>query len=260
MNRYKNILAEYHSGLKEFHTLIIQLTMNIKQDYGGLFTDRTQFSERLYELSSSIQYRLLSVDWHLQNLCREHAYSENKLKNHGIGKIDPRQHYLYFIFDDFIFNLISLYDYFGSYCYLAFIDHNEHKKMWSNLANAAGSQNNSFSYCILGKEVFKHHRNWAKKLIDFRAEIIHYKLKTGGEKRKISITKVGETYHAKYQLMYSIPDDLVKLLKLENCKKNEVGIDLQFGAIEIGKKSILSFNKLTKIALTHCTKNKMRFS
>lgn len=261
MDRYKYALTEYHQSLSQFHSLVTRLTMNIKKDKEGLFKDHTQFSNRLYELSSSIQYRLISVDWHLRNICREHSFMEhNLLKNGLVNNQEHRKDYGYYLFDDFIFNLISLYDYFGSYLYLSFIDNNEHKKMWSSLAKAAGSVHNPFSYCTLGKEVFEHNRKWASKLINFRAEVIHYKHRTGGEKRRMTVSNIKNGIgQARCQLMYSIPEDLVKHLNLESCVKNELGVDLQFGSIEIGKKAFIAFEKLSKIALTKCTKNSIEF-
>lgn len=118
--------------------------MNIKKDKEGLFKKHTQFSNRLYELGSSIQYRLVSVDWPLWNICREHAFMEhNLLKNRIVNNQEHRKDYGYYLFDDFIFNLISLYDYFGSYLYLSFIDNNEHKKcgaVWQKLPESQVNQ------------------------------------------------------------------------------------------------------------------------
>ncbi|HDZ85596.1 MAG TPA: hypothetical protein ENH35_03565 [Candidatus Moranbacteria bacterium] len=232
--------------------------MNIKQDVEGLYTERTQFSERLYELMGSIQYRLNAVDWHLRNLCQQHNYYEQKIAKNGLESSGWSEQYsLYYLFDDFIFNLISLYDYFGSYIYLSFVDQNKQKKMWSRLANAAGNQNNYFSNCILAKKIFKHHREWVIKLNDYRAQIIHYKLNHGHAKKRISIS-VKEGIQ-KTELMYSVPDDLVKLLNLQNCHKNETGFDLQFGAIEIAERSIVSLKELAQTALDRCTLNSIQF-
>ncbi len=83
MIRYKNVLKEYHESLREFHSLITKLTMNIKEDNEGLFTDRTQFSERLYELLGSLQYRLNAVDWHLRNLCQQHNNFKKRQQEKG---------------------------------------------------------------------------------------------------------------------------------------------------------------------------------
>lgn len=259
MKRYKLALVNYHEGLRELHSLVTKLTTNIKEDMEGLFTNRTQFSERLYELLDSIQYRLNAVDWHLRNLCQHHDYFERKLAEKGLGSADwSEQHSLYYLFDDFIFNLISLYDYFGSYLYSSFVDPNKPKKMWSRLAKAASDKNNDFSNCIIAKEILQHHREWVAKLNDYRAEVIHYKLNHGNAKKKISIDVAKGLKKA--ELMYSLPNNLVELMKLHDCHKNESGVDLQFGAIEIAKRSIIALNKLTKIALNSCTHNSIQFN
>jgi hypothetical protein len=257
MKRYSKEGAQFNLAVNELFTLIIRLTLNIKTDREGMFTDHTQFSERLYELSGSIQYRLSSVRWHLRNLCEQHVLFEKQLRS-GLGgqKIAYFGKYLYFLFDDFIFNLISLYDYFGSYFNLAFINSNKPGLMWGRMAGAARSPNNEFSYCVLGKNISKHNSEWVQKLENFRAEIIHYNIKIGGDKKKMSWT-LGENLN--FQLMCSIPDDVVKILKLENCKKNEVGVDLQFGAIEIGSRSIQALSHLANIALQNCTTNGVVF-
>ncbi len=258
MIRYKHVLKEYHGSLSDLHSLITKLTMNIKEDTEGLFTERTQFSDRLYELLRSIQYRLNSVEWHLRNLCQQHNYYEKILAKEGLGNSKwSEQHSLYYLFDDFIFNLISLYDYFGSYIYLSFVDQNKTKKMWNRLAKAAGDKNNDFSNCILAKAVFTHHKEWVANLNNYRAEIIHYKLNHGNAIKKISVDVAKGISNTK--LMYSVPDDLVRLLTLGNCYKNEAGVDLHFGAIEIAKRSVFSLKELTSTALKSCTLNSIQF-
>ena len=125
------------------------------------------------------------------------------------------------------------------------------------IANAAGNKNNEFSNCLLAKEIFQHHREWVIKLNEYRAEIIHYNLKCGNAKKKMSVDNVKGTM--KVELMLSLPDDLVKLLSLEKCKQNENGVDMQFGAIEIAKRSTTGIKSITKTALTKCTTNSIIF-
>ncbi len=132
--------------------------------------------------------------------------------------------------------------------------------MWNNLASAAGDKKHDFSNCILAKNIFKHHRRWVAKLHRYRCDIIHYKLihgNDGNAKKKISIdVKKG---FQKTALMYSVPDELVKLLRLHDCHKNDAGVDLQFGAIEIAKQSINTLKELTTTTLKKCTRNSIEF-
>jgi hypothetical protein len=259
MKRYENIIKSYHEDMKQIHSLMTKLTMNIKGDLEGLFTERTQFSNRLYDLLGSVQYRQNAVEWHLRNLCTQHSqFEQNLYKSAFADSSWYKYDTLNYLFDDFVFNLISLYDYFGSFLYVSFVDPQKPKKMWSRLANAAGNKNNEFSNCLLAKEIFQHHREWVIKLNQYRAEVIHYNLKQGNAKKKISIDNVKGTMKAELQV--SLPEDLVKLLSLEECKQNENGVDMQFGAIEIVKRSTKGIKKLTQTALTKCTTNSIKFS
>jgi hypothetical protein len=259
MKRYKNEFEQFNDSVSDLFSLITRLTLNIKTDREGMFTDRTQFSERLYELSGSIQYRLSSVNWHLKNLCTHHVSSENKLAKEGVGSQETTYltHYMYYLFDDFIFNLISLYDYFGSYFNLAFINSNKPGLMWGRMAKAARDPNNDFSQCVLAKNIKIHNSKWVQNLENVRAEIIHYNIKKGGDKKKMSWS-VGEDIQ--FHLMASLPEDIVKILDLNDCKKNDLGVDLQFGAIEIGMRSIKTLCKLTDIALKQCTTDSIKFT
>jgi len=257
MERYKDKLSEYFSIADRLSTLLTQLTMNIKEDREGLYTDRTQFSKRLYELNDSIQYRLSAVGWHLLNLCSSHSNLEVKFKKQPQNDNTYYEQSLYFIFDDFIFNLLSLYDFYANFIGLSFIDDKKQKIMWGGLARSSTNPNNEFSLCELARAISEHNRNWAQKLQEFRAEIIHYNVNKGNNKKRISWTK-GED--VKYQLLYSIPENLVKLLKLDNSKKNDAGIDLQFGAIKIGKKSISVIIQLTELAIRNCTNNSVKIA
>ncbi|WP_200285277.1 hypothetical protein [Rhabdochromatium marinum] len=127
-----------------------------------------------------------------------------------------------------------------------------HKSIWE--------QKKHFSYCILGKKIFEHNKELAGKLIDSRAGIIHHKLRTGVNKRRMTISNIEDGIgQAKCEIMYSIPDDLVKRLVLGKCVRKDLGVDLQFGSIEIGKKSIFAFEYLSKVALTTCTENSIEF-
>jgi len=257
MNRYSDEINQLNMVSNELHDLVLRLTVNIKTDREGTFTPRTQFSERLYELLDSLQYRLSSVRWHLDNLCYQHLSYENQLKKNPKNITSYNGHtFLYFLFDDFIFNLISLYDYLGCFINLAFINENKPGLMWGRMAHAARNPNNWFSYCDLGKKISQHNKKWVQKLENFRAEIIHCNTKIGSRKNCLSWS-VGESIQ--HQLICTIPEDIVEMLELGNCKRNKAGVDLQFGAIEIGFRSIKALKEISEIALLNCTQNSLNF-
>lgn len=80
-----------------------------------------------------------------------------------------------FLFDSIIFNLVSLFDYAS--CLVRFImEKNKEKRRerWPKLVRKARN-NPKFKETPLAKKIIQIDTEWAKHLIEYRAELIHYK-------------------------------------------------------------------------------------
>lgn len=255
MQRYKQDIDRYSSIAEEFSQQVIGLVINVVVDKTGNL-DLDHFTKESYHLRDSILYRLSSLGWHIYTLCNNHVKYEKQFKSDpGNHNINNAKHALCFIFDDLIFNLISLHDYFANLVAFTLIGEDKKHIKWNRLVNTAWGKQNSFSKLDIAKDITDHEKNWVSKIQDFRAEIIHYNLNTGKDKRVVSWSKGQDV---QYKLLYSIPEKLAKKLNLNSIAHEDVGIDLQHGSIEIADRSVKWLSGLAeKLRLQH-TKNTIK--
>jgi len=138
----------------------------------------------IHKLRSSIQYRVDSVGWHYINLqmLHENAESEHleKIKNdvqheHLLFHLN-RQYYL---FDDIVFNLISLFEYTGNLVGYFWKGEHGKKLKWKGVAKSAMDVNSELSKYEIAKIISDADRTLFSKLEDYRAGIFHYKNQMG---------------------------------------------------------------------------------
>lgn len=253
MDKYLGSLKPYGEVARDFNTAVIGLALNSLVDKVGNIGKECQYRTDLFLLRDSVLYRLSSLNWHIHNLCKQHSQYEKAFS------VDPQNINLHygntfqsFLFDDFVFNLISLYDYFANLLGFLLIGENKKRIGWDGFAKSAMDRSNKFSKSIVATEISKHENEWVKRLSAYRAEVIHYNAQEGKGKMHIS-WKQGE--QVEYSLQWAIPEKLAKKLKLTSPSHDDVGIDLQHGSIEIAERSIRWLLDTTNIVTTTYTSN-----
>jgi len=238
---------------QHFNTEVIGLAMNIIVDREGNLAAKTNLTDEIFLLRDSVLYRLSALGWHIHTICKQHEQIENAFKK------DPQGHILIysnniqsFSFDDFIFNLVSLYDYYANLLAYVFIGQNKKKMGWNSFSRACMDKSNPISKIDFAPIIAAHENEWVKRLQEFRAEIIHYNLNQGKSRQQISVRQGEE---AKFKVMFSVPEKLAKRLKLESPIHDGVGVDLQHGVIEIASRSIKWLGELTKTITLQHTQN-----
>lgn len=250
MNKHIPSIKAYGVEAQKFNTEVIGLVLNVIADREGNIAAKTNFTKDVYLLRDSILYRLSSLGWHIHTIRKQHTYIENSFK------LDPQGHILIysnniqsFSFDDFIFNLISLYDYYANLLSYIFISQNKRQIMWNGFSRACMDKNNPVSKLSFSSSVANHENEWVKRLQTFRAEVIHYNLNQSKARQKIT-WKEGE--NVEFKVMFSVPEKLSKKLKLMSPVNEEVGIDLQYGVIEIAERSVKWLGDITcSITMQH---------
>ena len=243
MNKYVPSIEVYGVEAQRFSTEAIGLVLNIIADREGNIAAQTHFTKDVYLLRDSVLYRLSSLGWHIHTICKQHTHIENSFKR------DPQGHILIysnniqsFSFDDFIFNLISLYDYYSNLLAYIFIGQKKKQIMWNGFSKACMDKNHPVSKLSFSSSVATHENEWVKRLQTFRAEVIHYNLNQGKARQKIT-WKEGED--VEFKIMFSLPEKLSKKLKLKSPVYENVGIDLQHGVIEIAERSVKWLGEIT---------------
>ena len=160
-----------------------------------------------------------------------------------------------FASDDVLFNLLGLYDYWSNLVGFAFIGTSRKKIGWRGLATSALDKKNPFSSTAIGPMIAEHHKQWALKLQDLRAEIIHYEHLEGKSRYEISWQAGNE---AAFEFLSTLPTPISKKLQLQAPARGDLGVDLQLGLIEICKKSIIWLAEATKLACEQLTRHTVR--
>lgn len=243
MKKYHEPMKLYGEVAEEFNTAVIGLALNSLVDKVGNIGTECQYRTDLFLLRDSILYRLSSLGWHIHNLCKQHSQFEKAFRtNPDDNELYYAKTFQSFGFDDLIFNLMSLYDYYANFLGFLLINENKKRIGWGGLAKSAMDKSNQFSLKLIASDIAKHENGWVKRLSAYRAEVIHYNSQEGEGKMHIS-WRQGE--EVEYSLLWSIPEKLVKKLGLNAPCHDGVGIDLQLGSIEIVERSIRWLADLT---------------
>lgn len=115
MNKHQLSIENYGKCTEQLHNELIGFVLNIVTDKEGSISAQTNFTKDIFLLRDNILYRSSAIERHIQNICQQHVYFEQ------VFKTNPQKYNLIgshniqsFSFDDFIFNLLSLYDYYAN--------------------------------------------------------------------------------------------------------------------------------------------------
>jgi len=140
----------------------------------------------MFEIRDSLIYRTSAVNWHLTNLKSLHKSLEEKLLNAPHSSInDPsvmrsNQYQIYFLFDDIIFNLASMFDYLGNLIGLAYIGPNKNRMKWNGITKCFRDPKNKLSELNFAKNVIEINNKWVNHLMSYRGDSVHHKIDMGG--------------------------------------------------------------------------------
>ena len=167
----------------------------------------------IHKLRSNIQHRVESVGWHYINLESMHERAESEyfvnVKN------DNEHQYLlqqlriqYFIFDDIVFNLLSLFEYTGNLVGYFLKERHGKKLKWKGVSKSARDKNNEFYKTDIAQVIDKADRNLVTKLEDYRAKLFHYENDMGSIGTKIEFAS-----ERAIQIQIEMPNSFKKIFK-----------------------------------------------
>jgi len=136
---------------------------------------------RIYSLRNSLLDRLDSVIFHHEILYQIHSSNNQITENHFSPRIsmDISRKQTY-IFDSIIFNLVSSFDYVA--CLINFYlakNKDKWKLTWNKLERKIRNEEKYKPFKI-SQNILDSNHNWASKLIDYRADLIHYEGQNSG--------------------------------------------------------------------------------
>lgn len=250
-------IDSYSKIEQEFRNMLIKMVINVVLDKTG-HLNSSHFSKEIFRLRDNVIYRLSSLTWHVHKLLSNHAYYESQYQEKPKEfSVDYAKHSTFFVFDDLIFNLISLYDYYANLIAYFLIGQGKQTIGWNSLAKSANGKDNKFSSLPIAKEVWKHDHEWVNSIQDFRSKLIHRNIYMGND---INLRVWRRGQKVRRVLRYSIPERLAKKLKLNSFSYEKIGVDLMLGAIEIADRSISWMLGATEKILSDHTENQVQFS
>lgn len=147
------------------------------------------------QVRESLFYRIKAIVYHVNILINQRKSINDEIVEHfkngdanpiSIERLIIHQYYL---FDDIIFNLLSMFDYISAM--LGFMFDNRYYK-WNSLVRSARNNSTTIGKENFSKEIVKLHSTWVDTLLDYRSDLIHKSPKfgedtinKGGFKRKI---------------------------------------------------------------------------
>ncbi len=150
----------------------------------------------IYSLRSSIQHRLQAIGWHYLQMKIGQDSAERQYF-HALKEGTEWEHMLavhsiqYFLFDDIVFNLISLFDYIGNTAGYFLKGEAGKKIKWKGIAKSGRDSANELSKHSIAKSISKYDSQLVTKFESYRAEIFHYGSNTGSVGAKYEFPSSG---------------------------------------------------------------------
>lgn len=203
----------------------------------------TDSNREFIDLRNSIMLRLDSVFYHYNLLASINVSGEEFISDQPISLLETKQIAIEqdFLFDSIIFNTLSLFDYTS--CLIEFVTENKKRKLWKQFANNASSKA-GFRETSLAKLIVELNRKWVSKLVEYRAELIHY--------NDDFVSDSLRYYHKeeKYMISISVPLALKKYFK-EFRQNENLDANINEATLWIIDNSIECISSLIKELITH---------
>jgi hypothetical protein len=136
------------------------------------------------QVRESLFYRVQAITYHVNILINQRRSINNEIIEHfKNGEANPISVerliiHQYYLFDDIIFNLLSMFDYISGMIGYMF-DNKYHK--WNSLVRSARNSKTAIGREAFAEGIVKLHSSWVDALLNFRSDIIHKSPKFGDE-------------------------------------------------------------------------------
>ena len=196
----------------------------------------------------NVAYRADSVVWHIELLINQRKVIASNMEKtfpeclkNPMDVIWSRKHQFY-IFDDIIFNILSVFDYLA--CMIGVMFRGRYLR-WNNLVRSASDKNNDIGKYSFASSIVEIHENWVDSLMGFRSDLIHQQSHFGDAKVDISFEKKEGLNRL---LSLAPPDKINKIVKTISPNISADKLDIIDCSILLAKEVYVSgSNLLNKI-------------
>lgn len=175
------------------------------------------------QVRESLFYRVQAITYHVNFLIKQRRSINDKIIDLFMNgsanpiSIESLITNQYYIFDDIIFNLLSMFDYISGM--IGYMFENKHYK-WNSLVRSARNSKTAIGKENFSKEIVSLHSSWVDTLLDFRSHIIHRSSKFGDE----TIGKGGFKKNIPDFTLIKVDSKLIKIIQKVACGCRHVDI------------------------------------
>jgi len=213
-----NLISNFSNNFQTFNLKYMHYYINkkIKKFPGKQFP--------FYKLRDSIKYRIESIKFHvhnLKNLSYDGPFIPTKENSDVHKKLLNVSYIGSFLFDDLIFNCVSLIDYVG--CMIGYLYFNKMNLKHNGCVNTARDGN--LKNNVLAEFIIKENKEWIDSFFGYRSKIIHKRAAYVVPRRTLSFEDSKGNPMLKEKLEIFVPDSFLKEINLFSDKKAKITID-----------------------------------
>lgn len=205
-------------------------------------------TDNRYLLRDSMTYRMKSINYHLNLMIKRNNEILIKLRGNPFQfsemEMMSAQNEFMYLFDDLVFNVSSIFDYFGGLIGCLYVDIDKHKIKWKGCERACAKDDNQMSTYKIAELVTSENRAWIQQLFEYRSKLIHFHKDNVTSSKQLTFNSNGFTSVFKVDR----PDVFLKLMK----QYSRVDADENDGVIDVAvwlvNKSYNTINDLLIIA------------
>jgi hypothetical protein len=196
-------------------------------------------ADQVWPVRDSIIYRGWAINWHFELLCNQRDSLNRELRGRiqeALYSPEPLIHARakqFFVFDDLIFNVISLFDYIGNLIGFIYLGGSKLRLKWNGAFNAASDASNPVSRAAVAELIRRNHKDWLNNLQAVRSDLTHFKMNLGRATQNINFkaSDIETAFHI------TLPPSLITQLPFLRFEGSDIEVELVEGAAMLIRKA-----------------------
>lgn len=146
----------------------------------------------VWAVRDSIIYRSWAINWHFELLCNQGNSLNRDLRKRvqeALSSPEPLVHARvkqFFVFDDLVFNIISLFDYMGNLLGFFYTKGVNRRLKWNGAFSASKDSSHPLGKAAVAGLIQCNHKEWVNKLQEVRSDLAHFKMNLGQATQRFS--------------------------------------------------------------------------
>lgn len=237
---------------KEISKYLIDICIDLKRKNLSL----SPVGHIKYKMRDSLIYRMNAIQFHYY-LLKTAKQKGLEILSNDFPNNDPIKHInivkeIYYLFDDLIFNIASIFDYLGNFVGYIYLGESKIKIKWNGIVSSCFDKSSKIENNKLKEFIIESNKAFVNHLYGYRSDIIHEKMDGSESIKSVKIKMPGPIEH---EFIIRIPKMLkskLKYLKANNdddittiaCMLVKKTLDITKTILEIIAEEIIPINKI----------------